>query len=119
MLDNKILKAIVKSINDKKAEDIVILDVEGLSTFADYFVICTGRSNTQVKAIADGIEKDLKEKQNQFALRKEGYQQGHWILLDYNNIIIHVFLHEDREFYDLERLWGDARKIKKETILGE
>lgn len=119
MLENKILKEIVKAVDDKKATDIVILDVKGLATFADYFVICTGGSNIQVKSIADNIEKELEENQNEVAMRKEGYQKGHWVLLDYNNIIVHVFLPDDREFYDLERLWGDAEKIDKETILGK
>ncbi|SMB80285.1 ribosome-associated protein [Desulfonispora thiosulfatigenes DSM 11270] len=119
MEKNDVLKQIIKSIDDKKAQDIVALDVQGISTFADYFVICTGSSNTQVKAIADNIEKELKEKSNLYAMRKEGYQQGHWVLLDYNNIIVHVFLPDDREFYDLERLWGDAKRLEIETILGE
>lgn len=115
----KILKEAVKAIDDKKAKDIAVLNVEGVSSVTDRFVICTGNSTTQTKAIADGIEKELKDKLGIFALRTEGYQQGHWILLDYNTVVIHIFMPEEREFYDLERLWGDTKSVNIDEILGE
>lgn len=75
---------------------------------ADYFVLLTGRSSTQVQAIADSIEEKLTE-QGVKLLRREGYQEARWILLDFGSVVVHVFRDEDRRFYSLERLWGDAR----------
>lgn len=91
----------------KKARDIVLLDVSSLSDVTDYFVLCTGDSDTQVKAITDAVEDHL------FAVerthpRKEGTTHLQWVLLDYFNVVVHVFQPRVREFYDLERLWGDA-----------
>lgn len=95
----------------KKAEDIVILDLRGISTVTDFFVICSGSSDTHVKAISDAIESGLEAK----GVRKwhiEGYTHRRWVLLDYVDVVVHVFNHKIREFYLLERLWGDA-KIEK------
>jgi len=95
----------------KKAEDIVILDLRGISTVTDFFVICSGSSDTHVKAISDAIESGLEAK----GVRKwhiEGYRHRRWVLLDYVDVVVHVFNHKIREFYLLERLWGDA-KIEK------
>jgi ribosome-associated protein len=95
---------------NKKAKDIRILDIRDISPIADYFVICSGGSSIQVKAIAEEIEDKMGEQQLQ-PLHKEGYDSARWILLDYGNVIAHVFHQEDREFYDLERLWADASAI--------
>lgn len=95
---------------NKKAKDIRILDIRGISPIADYFVICSGGSSIQVRAIADEIEEKMGEQQLQ-PLHKEGYDSARWILLDYGNVIVHIFHQEDREFYDLERLWADAEAI--------
>lgn len=95
---------------NKKAKDIRILDIRGISPIADYFVICSGGSSIQVRAIADEIEEKMVEQQLQ-PLHKEGYDSARWILLDYGNVIVHIFHQEDREFYDLERLWADAEAI--------
>ena len=95
---------------NKKAHDIKILNVSKVSSITDYFVLCSGNSTTQVKAIADEIE----EKMNQKGLlisHKEGYKTARWILLDYGDVIINIFHHEDREFYCIERLWADAEAI--------
>ncbi|MCX5800648.1 MAG: ribosome silencing factor [Candidatus Eisenbacteria bacterium] len=95
----------------KKAEDVAILDLRGLSTVTDFFVICSGSSDTHVKAISDAIESGLEAK----GVRKwhiEGYTHKRWVLLDYVDVVVHVFHHKTREFYLLERLWGDA-KIEK------
>jgi ribosome-associated protein len=95
----------------KKAEDVVILDLRGLSTVTDFFVICSGSSDTHVRAISDAIEDGLEAE----GVRKwhiEGYTHRRWVLLDYVDVVVHVFHHKTREFYLLERLWGDA-KIEK------
>lgn len=92
----------------RKAEDVVILDLRGLSTVTDFFVICSGSSDTHVKAISDAIEDGLESK----GVRKwhiEGYTHRRWVLLDYVDVVVHVFHHKTREFYLLERLWGDAK----------
>jgi len=92
---------------DKKAKDVRILNVSNLSPITDYFVICSGSSTIQVKAIADEIEDRMAEKGIKVR-HKEGYHTARWILLDYGDVIVHVFHNEDREFYDIERLWADA-----------
>lgn len=102
---------IANAASNKKAKDIRILNVEGLSSIADYFVICSGTSTTQVKAIADEIEEKLEE-EGIYVKHKEGQQFGRWILLDYGNVIVHVFHEEEREFYSVERLWADAEEIE-------
>ena len=92
----------------KKAEDVVILDLRELSTVTDFFVICSGSSDTHVKAISDAIEDGLEAK----GARKwhiEGYTHKRWVLLDYVDVVVHVFHQKTREFYLLERLWGDAK----------
>lgn len=92
---------------NKKAQDIKILNVGGLTSIADYFVICSGNSTVQVKAIADEIEEKMAE-QGYCLNHREGYNNARWILLDYGDIIVHIFHTEDREFYGIERLWSDA-----------
>ncbi|MDF2633441.1 MAG: iojap-like protein [Pelosinus sp.] len=99
---------IVVAAEDKKATDIVILDVGGVSSVTDSFVVCSAKSTIQVQAIADNIEDELK-KQGVDLLHKEGHRQGRWILLDFGACIAHVFIEEEREYYNLERLWGNAR----------
>lgn len=96
--------------SEKKAKDIRILNVGDISPIADYFIICSGNSTVQVRAIADEIEEKMAEKGYELN-HKEGYQTGRWILLDYGSIIAHIFHNEDREFYGIERLWADAEEI--------
>lgn len=93
--------------SDKKANDILLLNMEGLSPVTDYFVICSASNSMLVKAIADNIEDKLAEEEI-FFLHKEGYSDGRWILMDYGDVVAHVFLEEDRDFYNLEQLWADA-----------
>jgi ribosome-associated protein len=93
----------------------VVLDVRGLTSIADAFVICSGRSNRQVSAIADHIERFLKQK-GLHPLGVEGKNEGHWVLMDYGDVIIHVFYSETRAFYDLEGLWVDAKPIRTESM---
>lgn len=95
---------------DHKAIDLVILSIQNLSSFTDYFVICSGNSDRQVQAIASHIEDTLAEI-GLFPLGTEGKREGRWVLLDYGEVVVHIFYHPIREFYDLERLWGDAQKI--------
>ncbi len=94
----------------RKAAKVVALDVRALTSIADAFIICSGRSNRQVSAIAEHIERELK-KQKIRPLSVEGVQEGQWVLMDYGSVIIHVFYDSVREFYDLEGLWNDARRI--------
>ena len=105
----------VKAVLGKKALGIVILDVRELTSFADVFIICSGRSHRQVTAIAEHIQTDLKEHRIR-PLNVEGKKEGHWVLLDYGHIVIHVFYEPIRKFYDLEGLWIDAKRIKTETL---
>ncbi|MDI3328061.1 MAG: ribosome silencing factor [Alicyclobacillaceae bacterium] len=95
---------------DKKARDVVILDIRELSVVADYFVICSGQSTTQVQAIADHVRDKLEE--HGVPVRGvEGRDEARWVLLDFGDVVVHVFRQEEREFYHLERLWGDAPVI--------
>jgi ribosome-associated protein len=95
---------------DKKANDVVVLDIHGLSVIADYFIICSGNSNTQVQAIAKGV-RDKLAKMDYHPKAMEGYDEARWILLDYGDVVVHVFRQEEREFYNLERVWGDAPQL--------
>ncbi|NPV73820.1 MAG: ribosome silencing factor [Pelotomaculum sp.] len=100
----------VKAAEDKKAEDIVVLDIREISIIADYFVICSGRSGPHVQAVVENIQEKLAEKGVR-ALRREGFREGGWVLLDYGDVVIHVFQEAERQFYNLERLWGDAQVV--------
>ena len=94
----------------KKAVDVVLLDLRNTPAFTDFFLLCSGHNQRQVKAIADGIEEALKAEQIRPA-HVEGYERAEWILMDYFSFIVHVFSPQTREFYSLERLWGDAERI--------
>lgn len=96
---------------DRKAMDPVVLDMHAISSITDYFLICSGGSNRQVQAIADAIDNQL-SKQGVSSLGVEGYKEARWILMDYGDVIVHVFTQDTREFYDLEGLWSDAPKIQ-------
>jgi len=106
----------VRAALGRKAKKLVMLDVRGLSSVADYFIICSGRSSRQVSAIADFIQLDLKKKGIR-PLSVEGKKEGHWVLLDYGHVILHVFYEPLREFYDLESLWIDAQRINIDALL--
>ena len=100
-----------EACEDKKAEDVVILDIRKMSSIADYFVIATGNSDPHVRAIADNVLDKL-EARKQKCIHKEGLQESKWVLLDFSDVIVHVFYHETRKFYNLERLWGEAAKLQ-------
>lgn len=97
-------------IFNKKGYDVKILDLKELTSITDYFVICTGDSDTQIKAIADEIDKKLRD-ENIKVWHIEGYESLNWVLLDYVDVVVHIFKKETREFYNLEKLWGDAPTI--------
>ncbi len=100
-----------RALLDRKVIDLVILEVTNLSSFADYFLICSGNSDRQVQAIASHIEEKM-SKQGIYPLGVEGKREGRWILLDYGDVIVHVFYQPAREFYDLERLWSEAHRVE-------
>ncbi|MBC8433677.1 MAG: ribosome silencing factor [Desulfobacterales bacterium] len=106
----------VKAALGRKAFDLVILDVRDLTSIADAFIICSGRSNRQVAAIAESIQVELK-KHGIRPLSVEGKKEGHWVLLDYGHVIMHVFYEPVRSFYDLEGLWIDAKRIKTPSLI--
>ena len=106
-------QAVCKAASDKKARDIVVMDMKDLMSSTDYFVICSANTATQVRAIADNIEEELAKLGCVFN-HKEGYRQGEWVLLDYGDVVAHVFMQDAREYYALERLWGDAKLVPYE-----
>jgi ribosome-associated protein len=106
----------INAVMGKKAIDLVVLDVRGLTSFSDIFIICSGRSNRQVSAIAEHIQVNLKKHAIK-PLSVEGKKEGHWVLLDYGHVIIHVFYEPVRTFYDLEGLWIDAKRIETKRFL--
>lgn len=106
-----VLQHIVDAAVDKKADDVLVLDLHGLCDFTDYFVICHGTSSRQASAIADAIEERLREKDGRKPKHVEGRRAGDWILMDFIDVVVHVFLADRRSFYGLERLWGDAPPV--------
>ncbi len=107
MTQTDALKTIVNALDSKKAEDIQLIGIRDLTIVADYFVIANGTSNTQTKALADEVEYQMKLKGVE-PIRTEGYQGATWIILDYGDIVVHVFYKETRQYYNLERLWSDG-----------
>lgn len=99
-----------RAADDKRGSDVLVLDLKGISAVTDYFVIVDASSEVQVRAVAQGIEEDLKER-GVLPKRREGWGDARWVLLDYGDVVVHVFRTEDREYYDLERLWGDAPRL--------
>lgn len=108
MLEQKALvDKIVEILEDKKAREVNIIDIKNISVLADYFVICSGTSTTHIKALSDELEVKLKELGIVYH-HKEGYNSARWVLLDYGDIVVHIFHEEDRGFYNLERMWSDG-----------
>ena len=112
---NNRLKTIILAAEDKNAYDITVLNISELTSIGDYFVILSGNSQRQVMAITDEID-DKMSKAGYEVRNKEGYRNGRWIILDYGDIVVHIFHKEDREFYNLERLWIDAEEIDAATV---
>ena len=110
-------KYIVKGIQEKKGSDIVIMDLKGINnTVADIFIICTGTSDTQIDAITDSVEKEVYEGTSENPWHREGNQNKEWILLDYVNVVVHIFNKDLRAYYGLEELWGDAKVTWIENV---
>lgn len=112
------LKIAVKAADDKKAHDLVVLDISQIASFADYFLLCTADSSRQMQAIADEIEAKLKASGIRLSHR-EGYQHAEWILMDYLDLVVHIFSKDARVYYDLERLWRDGKKMDVSALIQE
>jgi ribosome-associated protein len=117
--EEEFINYIIEGIKEKKGKEIISIDLSNLENAeCRYFIICHGDSNTQVNAIANWVEKVTEDKGNEKVWRKQGFENAHWILLDYVNVIVHIFQKEFREFYNLEALWGDGNlnKIENEYL---
>jgi ribosome-associated protein len=113
--NSKIFKTIISAIHNKKGENIISLDLRKVEeAVADFFIVCEASTNVQVKAIADAIEQEVKEKCGENPYRHEGYQALQWVLIDYVNIVVHIFQPETRKFYKLEEMWNDGEQIEHE-----
>ena len=106
----------VKALDSKKGKEIRLIRIDKITTLAEYFVICTGTSNTQINALCDAVEKELTEKGEE-PLHREGYRGGTWVLLDYGCVVVDVFNDEARKFYSLEHLWADGEEVDLSAIL--
>ena len=113
----EIAEAAVKALDSKNAHDIKLLRTTDVTVLADYFVICTATSTTQIKTLADATEAALEEL-GENKLHREGYRSGSWVLLDFGCVVVHLFMEEARQFYNLERLWADAEEIDLSALLG-
>lgn len=107
---------LVRALDSKKGQDILLLETDGLTTLSDYFVLCTGTSAPQLKALADAAEKSMKDN-GILPHHVEGHRGGTWILQDYGDVVLHLFSPEAREFYDLDRMWQDAKKVDVSDVL--
>lgn len=108
---------LAKALDSKKGIDIKVLETGELTTLADYFVLCSATSSSQIRALSDACEKAMKEEAGEDAHHVEGHRGGTWVLLDFSAVVVHIFNEEAREFYDLERLWGDAKPVDISDIL--
>ena len=105
---DQLIEAIGEALLSKKAENILKLDVRKLTTLTDYFIVCHANSDSQVKALADVVVEDVKNTFGERVWRKEGHTTNRWIVLDFVNVVVHIFLHDLREYYGIERMWSDA-----------
>jgi len=108
-----------KALDSKKGKEIKVMEVTELTSLADYFVICTGSSSTQISALCDAVEEKLEMEGGEKVLHREGHRGGSWVLLDYGCVVVHVFDNEAREFYSLERLWSDGVPMDLSSVLTE
>lgn len=114
--EKEMVRLAIQALEDKKGEDIRIIDIREVSVLADYFIIASGSNANQVQAMTDNVEEVL-GKAGYEPRQIEGYRSANWILMDYGDIIVHVFCREDRLFYDLERIWRDGKVVEKEAFL--
>jgi ribosome-associated protein len=112
------LQLAIRCADDKKAVNMIALDLREIASFTEYFLIASGMNQRQVQAIADEISEQLKSQLRRRAVRIEGYNSGEWVLLDYGDFVVHLFDKEARDFYDLERLWRDARRVEIPATFG-
>ena len=112
-------KTCAELASNKKAEDIVVLDLRGISSFTDLFVICSGTSEPQLKAVANEIETRLREDYSLRPVAVDGFPASQWMVLDYLQVVVHIFHRDKRAFYSLEDLWGDAPRVELEPVLKE
>lgn len=112
-----LVKQIVKALDEKKGMDIKVLDIHAQTGIADYFVICNGTSTPHTKALSDFVEETVEQTLGERILRREGYQGGSWILLDYGVVIVQIFKPEERAYYNLEKLWGDSPEVDIAAML--
>lgn len=113
MESHELAKLCAKTLSEKKAQDVIILNVAEQTVVCSYFVIASGRSTTQVKALGDAVEEKLKKEFELSPARTKGFREGRWGVLDYGDVVVHVFHEESRLFYYLERLWDSGRNIEK------
>ena len=111
----EMVKTAVAALQDKKGEDIRVIDISGVTVIADYFIIASGSNPNQVHALVDNVEEQM-YKAGYDDPRVEGYNTASWVLLDYNDVIVHVFSQDDRLFYDLERIWRDGKEIDVDSL---
>lgn len=111
----EMVKTAVAALQDKKGEDIRVIDISGVTVIADYFIIASGSNPNQVQALVDKVEEQM-YKAGYDDPRVEGYNTASWVLLDYNDVIVHVFSQDDRLFYDLERIWRDGKEIDVDSL---
>ena len=111
MTVNEKYEKIIDALQEKKAKDIVTIDIDKITTIANFFIICSGNSTTHIKALSDFVDEKLKPYDISY-YRKEGYDTARWILLDYGDIVVHIFHEEERNFYSLDRLWRDGKIVK-------
>lgn len=116
MTPREIAATAAKALDSKKGVDIKVMDVLELTSLADYFVICSGTSNTQINALCDAVEEAVNTA-GEPTLHREGHRGGTWVLLDFSSVVVHLFMDEARQFYDLERLWKDAVDVDLSDIL--
>ena len=114
MTSLELAKKAARLLDDKKAERVNVIEIQEISSLGDYFVIATGTSTTHVRALADELEEKLKA-EGAAPARVEGYRSNSWILLDWGNVVVHIFTQEGRDFYDLDRLWADGKKVEWQT----
>lgn len=112
----EIAEAAVTALDSKKAKDVKLLQTHDVTVLADYFVICTATSTTQIKSLADVVSKELSDK-GEAPIRTEGHHGGGWILVDFGCVVVHIFLDETRKFYNLEHLWSDAPEVDISALL--
>ena len=118
MTPKEVAAVAAKALEDRKGVDVTLLEIADVTTIADYFLICTGTSSTHVKSLCDAVEEAM-DKAGEPVLRREGHRSGTWVLLDFGCLVVHVFTEETRQFYDLERLWSDAKRVDLGEVLAQ